>query len=60
MNNITKWMKSITKEEFGDFFSIRDLECTNCPAKEQCKASDNDNLCEEEFYEWALEEGGEK
>ena len=59
MNNITKWMQSITPEQFSDFFMIRDWECCNCPAKEYCNASDDDKCCEEEFYKWALK-GGEK
>lgn len=36
MNNITEWMKSITPEQFRDFFMIRDWECVNCPAKDFC------------------------
>lgn len=54
MNNITEWMKSITKEQFRDFFMIRDYECGNCPAKDFCNAEQDDKCCEEEFYNWAL------
>lgn len=60
MNNITKWLKSITQEQFRDFFSINDYECVNCPAKDFCNDELDDRCCEEEFYQWAIKEGGEE
>lgn len=54
MNNITKWLKSITQEQFREFFMIRDYECTNCPAKNSCDADQDDKCCEEEFYKWSM------
>ena len=59
MNNITKWMQSLTPELFRDFIMIRDYECKDCPAKDYCHADDDDKCCEEEFYKWAME-GGEE
>ena len=52
-------MKSITQEQFRDFFMIRDWECVSCPAKDFCNAEQDDKCCEEEFYNWALK-GGEQ
>lgn len=57
MNNITEWLKSITQEQFREFFSINIGKCYNCPAKDFCKAELEDRCCEEEFYQWAMEEG---
>ena len=60
MNNITKWLKSITQEQFRDFFIIRGYDCCNCPAESFCGADEDDKCCEEEFYQWAVKEGDEK
>lgn len=60
MNNITKWLKSITKEQFREFFDINDYECVTCPAKDSCNAELDDRCCVEEFYQWAIKEGDEE
>lgn len=59
-NNITRWLNSISKEEFGDFLTINLTDCNKCPAKKFCYERGSDEMCEEVFYLWSIKEGGEE
>lgn len=60
MNNITKWLKSITQEQFRDFFMIRGYDCDNCPANDFCITEQDCKYCEETFYQWAIKQENDK
>jgi len=59
-NNITRWLNSISKEEFSEFFTIRLTDCDKCPAKRLCDERGSDDECEEVFYLWSIKERGEE
>ena len=50
-NNITQWLESITPEQLNNAITIN---CTNCPAKEDCDTRPQDIDCDDIFYSWAL------
>ena len=61
MNNITKWLNSISEEDFADICTIRDTgECSKCPAKQFCYENESDARCEYIFYQWAISKGGQE
>lgn len=64
MNNITNWLNEISKEEFRDFVYIRGINdgCAECPAKKFCDENyiEDEIVCEELFYLWAIKKGGKQ